>query len=143
MRFFSLVFALLRPGGRFVLEPQPWSSYKRKYWNQNDQTRAAFRALELRPGDFERVLTTDMGFSPSVAHLWPGCRQKAGNIETGQAVTDACENGATAGAGSGFDRPILVFTKPNECECKTICVQIQTCCKTMLKDIYTSATPIK
>ena len=125
MRFFSSVFALLRPGGRFVLEPQPWSSYKRKYWNQTDQTRAAFRALELRPGDFERVLTTDMGFSPSVVHLWPGRRMEAANIETGHVTANACEHGATAGTGSGFDRPILVFTKPNECECERECEQYE------------------
>lgn len=29
-RFFQKVYAHLRPGGRFVLEPQPFSSYSKK-----------------------------------------------------------------------------------------------------------------
>lgn len=29
VRLFDKVYAMLRPGGRFVLEPQPWKSYKR------------------------------------------------------------------------------------------------------------------
>ena len=28
IRLFERVHALLRPGGRFLLEPQPWRSYK-------------------------------------------------------------------------------------------------------------------
>lgn len=29
-RFFRRIFKHLRPGGRLILEPQPWSSYKKK-----------------------------------------------------------------------------------------------------------------
>ena len=29
-RFFRRIFNHLRPGGKLILEPQPWSSYKKK-----------------------------------------------------------------------------------------------------------------
>jgi 7SK snRNA methylphosphate capping enzyme len=43
IRLFERVHALLRPGGRFLLEPQPWRSYKSA---MHKQARAA-RALRV------------------------------------------------------------------------------------------------
>jgi 7SK snRNA methylphosphate capping enzyme len=62
-RLFRKAFALLAPGGIFVLEAQPWSSY-RKY-------RDLFpgREIAFHPGQFHAYLTgADVGFGDSKSH---------------------------------------------------------------------------
>uniref|UniRef100_A0A8C1U040 RNA methyltransferase n=1 Tax=Cyprinus carpio TaxID=7962 RepID=A0A8C1U040_CYPCA len=61
-RLFHRVHKHLRPGGLFILEPQPWSSYgKRK-----KLTEAIFKnyhSIRLKPDRFSSYLTTEVGFS--------------------------------------------------------------------------------
>ena len=105
--FFERVYTLLRPGGYFVLEPQPWKSYRAAankikkhgkegglsatdrcpivpasgYFHRIDQ-------LSLRPEAFSEFLTGELGFN----HL---------------RVCKPPEETAP-----GFDRPLLLFRKP-------------------------------
>ncbi|KAF8363979.1 hypothetical protein PRIPAC_90902, partial [Pristionchus pacificus] len=85
-RFFKRCFASLLPGGRFILEPQHFSTY-RKRSVMSEELKANYRSIEFKPEDFEMYLIEECGFE-SVQHL---------------AVT-----GAKA---KGFDRPIDVYVK--------------------------------
>ncbi|XP_073695916.1 7SK snRNA methylphosphate capping enzyme [Garra rufa] len=61
-RLFHRVFKHLRPGGLFILEPQPWNSYgKRK--KLTDTIFKNYHSIRLRPDQFSSYLTTDVGFS--------------------------------------------------------------------------------
>uniref|UniRef100_A0A3B4EWA6 RNA methyltransferase n=1 Tax=Pundamilia nyererei TaxID=303518 RepID=A0A3B4EWA6_9CICH len=60
VRLFKRAYQSLSPGGIFILEPQPWSSYchsKRK------TTFSHCRSLRLRPEQFTSYLTDSVGFS--------------------------------------------------------------------------------
>ena len=88
MRLFRRVHACLRPGGVFVLEPQPGSSY-RKRASITTETKRYFREIALRPENFVEFLLRDVGFS--------GCEQ----IDVPYAIEQ-----------SGWKRrPLLVLTK--------------------------------
>jgi len=59
---FRKVYASLRPGGVFILEPQPWKSYKAKYaWKE--EWKANYHAIELKPGLFKHFLVDEVGFA--------------------------------------------------------------------------------
>ncbi|KAF1336467.1 RNA methyltransferase, partial [Globisporangium splendens] len=60
-KVFAQVFALLAPGGRFIVEPQPWKSYhKRKF--TSEITAANYQKIQLRPKDFPAFLVETIGF---------------------------------------------------------------------------------
>ena len=62
-RLFTRAHACLRPGGRFLLEPQPWSSY-RKRAHLTPVIEKHFRQIELRPPQFADVLLSGaVGFA--------------------------------------------------------------------------------
>lgn len=61
LRLFRLVFALLPVGGVFVVEPQPWSSYRPAKMTREQA--ATFASLQLRPADFGDILVSQIGFS--------------------------------------------------------------------------------
>ncbi|KAF0717338.1 Aste57867_2369 [Aphanomyces stellatus] len=85
-KLFHLVYALLMPGGHFVLEPQKWKSYyNRKHTNET--TRENYDRIQLRPKDFEAYLCGPVGFS-SVQLL------------------KVCSTST-----QGFKRPIYLYTK--------------------------------
>ncbi|KAJ3680741.1 hypothetical protein LUZ60_017019 [Juncus effusus] len=84
---FVKIWRLLRPGGIFLLEPQPWSSYKRNRL-VSETTKANYEAIFLRPEKFREILLDKIGF------------------RSGQVITDKL-----SGTVAGFDRPILAFHK--------------------------------
>lgn len=71
--FFSKVLRLLRPGGRFIFEPQDWSSYK-KNKHTSSAAQVTFHELLLKPTEFRAVLLDKIGFESCV---------EVGQIETG------------------------------------------------------------
>ena len=66
LRFFREALDALKPGGRFVFEPQPWRSYSKRK-RESAEMAAMINALELRPDDFADKLR-EVGFV-SVDHL--------------------------------------------------------------------------
>lgn len=60
-RLFREVYRLLRPGGCFLLEPQPWKSYKKRK-NVSETTARNFAAITLRPDRFSEYLLEEVGF---------------------------------------------------------------------------------
>ena len=64
-RMFEEVHRALAPGGVFIVEPQPWKSYKQAFKKQPmpEETRAHFRAIALRPTLYAEHLRRTVGFS--------------------------------------------------------------------------------
>ncbi|OCH92197.1 Bin3-domain-containing protein [Obba rivulosa] len=61
--FFHRVHSVLLPGGKFVLEPQEWETYA-KARRMDAKLKENAKSLQLRPEDFERVLS-EIGFGPA------------------------------------------------------------------------------
>lgn len=60
-KVFKKIYELLVPGGRLILEPQPWKSYhKRKF--TSEITAANYPTIQLRPKDFPKYLVDSIGF---------------------------------------------------------------------------------
>ncbi|TMW63872.1 hypothetical protein Poli38472_014832 [Pythium oligandrum] len=59
---FRLFYDLLAPGGRLILEPQPWKSYhKRKFTSET--TEVNYSKIQLRPKEFPTFLVETVGSS--------------------------------------------------------------------------------
>ncbi|XP_035034578.1 7SK snRNA methylphosphate capping enzyme [Hippoglossus stenolepis] len=85
-RLFKRVYRHLRPGGLFILEPQPWESYVRRR-KLTDNITGHYHSIHLKPDQFSSYLTSEVGFT-SFEHLGtPQCSIK------------------------GFQRPIYLFHK--------------------------------
>uniref|UniRef100_A0A3B3X954 RNA methyltransferase n=1 Tax=Poecilia mexicana TaxID=48701 RepID=A0A3B3X954_9TELE len=66
-RLFKRAYRHLRPGGLFILEPQPWESYvRRKKLTENINRN--YRSIRLKPDQFSSYLTNEVGFT-SFEHL--------------------------------------------------------------------------
>ncbi|XP_072968900.1 probable RNA methyltransferase At5g51130 isoform X1 [Typha angustifolia] len=84
---FTKIWKLLRPGGILLLEPQPWTSYKRNRV-VSDTTKANYNIILLHPEKFQEILLDKVGF------------------RTADVITDNL-----SGTVTGFDRPIIAFRK--------------------------------
>ncbi|KAL1498877.1 hypothetical protein AB1Y20_013401 [Prymnesium parvum] len=86
---FRRAYDCLRPGGHFVLEPQPWSSY-RKRANLTPCIALHYKQIQLRPHQFVECLLGEIGF------------RSVEELEVPYAEEDS----------AGFKRrPLLVLTK--------------------------------
>ncbi|XP_030764157.1 probable RNA methyltransferase bin3 isoform X2 [Sitophilus oryzae] len=84
---FRRMYEQLRPGGRLILEPQHWASYKNKK-NLTETIYRNYQAIEFFPDKFtEYLLSPAVGFAKSEILGYPQHKS------------------------SGFRRPIQVFTK--------------------------------
>ncbi|KAG7236710.1 hypothetical protein INR49_000604 [Caranx melampygus] len=61
-RLFKRVYRHLRPGGMFILEPQPWESYVRRR-KLTDNINRNYHSIRLKPEQFSSYLTTEVGFT--------------------------------------------------------------------------------
>ncbi|GAQ79636.1 hypothetical protein KFL_000340380 [Klebsormidium nitens] len=61
LRFFSKVYKSLKPGGLFILEPQPWKSYKSNR-AVSETTQRHFKEIKILPDQFSNVLQSKIGF---------------------------------------------------------------------------------
>ncbi|KAF3339697.1 putative RNA methyltransferase [Carex littledalei] len=84
---FVKIWRLLRPGGVFLLEPQPWKSYKQNRL-VSETAKANFERIFLHPGKFREILLDKIGF------------------RSAEVITDKL-----TGTVAGFDRPITAFYK--------------------------------
>ncbi|KAK3003424.1 hypothetical protein RJ639_018689 [Escallonia herrerae] len=84
---FSKIWRLLQPGGVFILEPQPWISYKKNHQVSEIASHNYFN-IKLHPECFQDILLDKIGF------------------RTVENITSRLP-----GSKSGFDRPILAFWK--------------------------------
>ncbi|XP_075878175.1 7SK snRNA methylphosphate capping enzyme [Nelusetta ayraudi] len=85
-RLFKRVFKHLRPGGLFLLEPQPWESYVRRK-KLTDNISKNYHSIRLKPDQFPSYLTTEVGFTSFEYLGAPKCSMR------------------------GFQRPIYLFSK--------------------------------
>ncbi|CAM0911786.1 unnamed protein product [Alopecurus aequalis] len=84
---FVKIWNLLRPGGIFIMEPQPWTSY-RKNRLVSEVAKENFNDICIYPEKFREILLDKVGFR---------------SVEV---ITDRL-----AGSAAGFDRPIEVYHK--------------------------------
>ncbi|CAH1774200.1 unnamed protein product [Owenia fusiformis] len=62
-RFFKRISRQLRPGGRFILEPQAWASYKKKN-TLTETIQENYKNIKFKPEQFtEYLLSREVGFS--------------------------------------------------------------------------------
>ncbi|GJP78004.1 hypothetical protein CLOP_g8337 [Closterium sp. NIES-67] len=83
---FANLFHMLRPGGVLILEPQPWSSYKKKH-GLTKESREHYSSIKIFPAHFRQLLLDKIGF---------------------QRVEELTAAVPTA---RGFDRPLFVYYK--------------------------------
>uniref|UniRef100_A0A915ELK4 RNA methyltransferase n=1 Tax=Ditylenchus dipsaci TaxID=166011 RepID=A0A915ELK4_9BILA len=87
-RFFKRAFKHLRPGGRFILEPQDYSTY-RKRSKITPEMNEHYKNIKFKPDNFtEYLLSKEVGF------------EKVEELGTPKNATS-----------KGFERPLLVFIK--------------------------------
>lgn len=58
MKFFVNIRDALKPGGRFVFEPQPWRSYNKA----RQKTHCDLSSIHITPNEFPSLLTDTLGF---------------------------------------------------------------------------------
>ncbi|XP_005107526.1 uncharacterized protein LOC101850362 [Aplysia californica] len=85
--FFRKIFRQLRPGGRLILEPQPWSTYRKRAKLTPDMFNH-YLSIKLKPEGFKHYLLS-IGFVKCEVIAVPVAKAK------------------------GFRRPLIVFTKPD------------------------------
>uniref|UniRef100_A0AC34R2P5 RNA methyltransferase n=1 Tax=Panagrolaimus sp. JU765 TaxID=591449 RepID=A0AC34R2P5_9BILA len=85
-KFFRRVFRHLRPGGRFILETQPFGTYYKRA-KTVPELKEVYKKLELKPDQFQEYLLKEVGF-------------------------ETCEDlGVPKANSKGFERPLQVFRK--------------------------------
>ncbi|XP_062196699.1 probable RNA methyltransferase At5g51130 [Phragmites australis] len=84
---FVKIWRLLRPGGAFIMEPQPWTSYKRNRL-VSEVAKGNFNTICVYPEKFREILLDKVGF-------------RSAEVIMGRLV----------GTVTGFDRPLEVYHK--------------------------------
>ena len=89
-KLFRNIYSSLSPGGIFLVEPQPWKSYKQAFKKQAmpEECRVHFKSIKIKPAMYADVLQNEIGF------------------DTVETLRDADMEGA-----SEFDRTVLLCVK--------------------------------
>jgi 7SK snRNA methylphosphate capping enzyme len=95
---FHRMHAALRPQGRLLLEPQPWSSY-RKAAGVAPHVLRNYGRIQVKPSSFREVLLHQVGFV--------SCE----DISTTDTLQPGAPVGFAQGARGGSKRPLLLLTK--------------------------------
>ncbi len=93
LTFFDKVLSLLKVSGIFILEYQPWKSYKKRK-DLTPQMEENYHKIHLLPNTFEQVLLVDYGF-------------------------ELLEKRYSEESASGFRRPILALRKTDRTQGRT------------------------
>ncbi|CAD7946248.1 unnamed protein product [Amoebophrya sp. A25] len=124
-RFFDQIYMNLADGGHFVLEPQPFSSYRKKMKLTAEIEHRVSNEIQLHPGSFVRYLTEPESLRPPPA---PSRQTPRDDDEAAREFRQSlCLSSHPAAGGfvllqkipgkslsGGFDRDILIFTKRDE-----------------------------
>lgn len=106
--------AALRPGGLFLLEPQPWSSY-RKNAGLAPHLLRNYGAIQIKPPQFRELLLGEIGFATceelSAAAAVPPATAAAPAAAPAVGAHGARGPGFAQGARGGAKRPLLLFRK--------------------------------
>ena len=106
--------AALRPGGVFLLEPQPWSSY-RKNAGLAPHLLRNYGAIQIKPPQFRELLLGEIGFARceelSTAAAVPPASAAAPAAAPAVGAHGARGPGFAQGARGGAKRPLLLFRK--------------------------------
>ena len=105
---FMKVYSLLNAGGCFILEPQPWSSY-RKNKGSSEAARTNLADITMRPEMFADYLTGNIGFSRCDALGAPSPAVARAAPEAVSAASSGHSNGSSPGKFQA--RPVYVFWK--------------------------------
>lgn len=97
-RLFQRVYSVLKPGGTFVLESQPWDTYA-KARRQHNLLWQTVKPLQLRPDDFPGMLQS-IGFQ---------CPQRLGVVGNGGELISSAHRCLLTCA--GFCRPVDMYEK--------------------------------
>ncbi|KAH9800864.1 putative RNA methyltransferase [Citrus sinensis] len=96
---FMRIWKLLRPGGIFVLEPQPWVSYE-KNRRVSETTATNFQNIKLYPKEFQEILLDKV----SILFCSIGSA-------IGFRTVEDIGSGGLSSSKTGFNRPIFLFRK--------------------------------
>ncbi|GFQ76757.1 7SK snRNA methylphosphate capping enzyme [Trichonephila clavata] len=101
-RLFRRTYKLLRPGGNFILEAQPFQSYARKKKN-TEELNENYNCIELFPEMFNEFLLKYVGFETCQLIDTPA------HSSLGKILFQLIDTPAHSSL--GFSRPIYLFTK--------------------------------
>ncbi|KAI0225312.1 hypothetical protein L0F63_002497 [Massospora cicadina] len=95
-RLFRQITRILTPGGKLVLEPQPWDSYSRRS-SVSETAARNYAKIKFRPEKFESYLVNHLGLKLLMTTaITPDANLKSGKLQNG----------------AGFKRPIFIYQKP-------------------------------
>mmetsp|Transcript_24751 Transcript_24751/g.48376 ORF Transcript_24751/g.48376 Transcript_24751/m.48376 type:complete len:634 (-) Transcript_24751:116-2017(-) len=106
---FQNIWDWLLPGGIFIMEPQPWKSYRKKFACLTPQIKENYHTLKLRPTEFTAYLIDTIGFK-LIREIKPTAARECQQNSVRNTANKSDKIGATLS--KGFQRTIFVFKKP-------------------------------
>ncbi|CAG0891225.1 unnamed protein product [Cyprideis torosa] len=103
-RTFRRAFRQLKPGGKFIFEPQPWNSYEKRK-KLTPRISETYRSIRFKPHQFsEYLLSSEVGF----------CQMEEMEIPPHPSGDDHSEASSSDRTCKGFCRPLQVYFKATD-----------------------------